>query len=65
MPEFVTVVKTVEVTVNVNDYVAAYGPDPYDDGRSIGEAIEVDVEQWLESLNEVAPIDIDIESRIA
>ena len=61
----VTIVKTVVVEVDARDYMDAYGTDPYGDGRSIEEAIEVDVEQWLEALHEVAPADIDVEARIA
>lgn len=62
---WVLIEKTVRVEVSIDEYFAAYGGDPYGDGRSIEEAIEVDVEQWLEDLSEVAPVDIDIEVHVA
>lgn len=61
----ILVKRTVRVWVPVDQWLMAYGDNPYDDGRAIEDAIEVDVEQWLLDLNELAPADIDIEVEIS
>lgn len=59
MSDTITVVRTVRVEVNIDDYVMAYGP-----GDDIEADIEADVERWLGDLSELAPIDIEVNATV-